>query len=395
MNSWDWKHTVQVRTVSPSISSWVAIQNINYVFTVEPDPPSLTVTEGEASITIDLFTRKPLCVPQSIFLRSLKYFVVMRKKYNPEEVVLEQELDEPTITKKILGYNGEYCVTAKTIYTPDTHKESNFSHPVCLNFNQKDGRYHVVYAALPCSVILCSVIIILVLIWYRITVKSKMPKVLDFSGNRHSQQAPCMPELYSAIYHSLTISSLEEQKLSTRFLNTHDDGVNIYPITGQGYMERPTLATSVFHSREYISSKSSSGSTCPSTSGSVADMLIKAQKNQTDDCLKEININDSREAQMSSSSIAISVNIPLDSLSILGPNSLQNVPLDTLCIGDINDHMDYSDEDSTSQCLTDYEDGLDSLSTNYKPSGSKHPSQEEKAHENWCSGYTQRTLCVK
>ncbi|XP_073526687.1 interferon lambda receptor 1 isoform X2 [Phyllobates terribilis] len=366
------------------------------IHTVDPDPPILTVTHGDGFVTVNTSTKFPLCLPEIIFKRSLSYLVVMMKNNNPNEVILEQELDRNSITMKTLGYKGEYCVAAKTKFITDTDKWSKFSYHVCFNITEKDESYHSAYfAGLPILTIFAVIGFISFLIWHNITEKSKIPKALDFSDGKYGQY-----KQYSEDFYSLNISETE-QGASTKYLipNKHDDGVNIYPLTGQGYMERPTMQNSGSDSKEYFSSKdlasnsssdkSSSGCTCPNTSGSVTGMA--------NDQTKTIQRPVSGNGQVLSST-SMSVSEHIDNVSILDHNSLVNIPMETLCIGgNIND-MDNSDGESSSQCFTDSEDGLDSLSTdfsNYKMSDCKHPSQDEKLHKDCISDYTQRNYTSK
>ncbi|XP_075706626.1 interferon lambda receptor 1 [Rhinoderma darwinii] len=411
MDSWDWNHSVQVRAVSPSISSWVQIQNIEYLFTVDPDPPILNITQGNGSITIDVFTPWPFCARPTNLQLSLKYFVVISRKNNPKEIILEQELDEPTITMKTLGYIGEYCIAARTIYSFVELKNSKFSNPICLNFTQKDGLYRTVLLAALLIVpsVICVAVMISVIIWYQIPIKSMKPKALDFS-HKYCLRDGCLPAPYSDIYHSPTIYNIaEEQDSSTKFMlpNKYEDRVNNYPISGQGYMERPTMQTSDSLNQEYFSShgltfnsssdKSSSDRTCPNTSGSVTDMLLNAMKDQSNQCTKESNINVSEDVQMFSLTSMPTSNL-FDSLSIPDPNSLVNVPFDTLCIVDDNAHMDNSDEESGNKSFTDSEDCLKSLSTeftDYKISDSKVASRDEKTQKDLSSDYKQRTYMIR
>ncbi|XP_069613041.1 interferon lambda receptor 1 isoform X1 [Ranitomeya imitator] len=408
LKMWDLNHSVRVRSIfSSRSSSWVQISNIQYLFTVDPDPPILTVTQGDGFVTVNTSTMFPLCLPQIIFMRSLSYFVMMMKNNNPNEVILEQELDRPSITMKTLGYKGEYCVAAKTKFITDTDKLSKFSNPVCFNVTEKDESYHAAYfAGLPIFTIIAVISYISFLIWHTITEKSKTPKVLDFSDGKYGEKNLCFPKQYAENFYSLNIDEITEQDTSTKFLipNKHDGGVNIYPIVGQGYMERPTMLNSGSDSKEYFSSKdlasnsssdkSSSGCTCPNTSGSVTDM---ASKDMNDQVLK-IQRTVSGDGQMFSST-SMSVSEHIDSVSILDHNSLANIPLETLFIGgSIDDDMGISDGESSNQCFTDSEDGLDSLSTgfsNYKMSDFNHPSQDEKLQKDFISDYTQRTYTSK
>ncbi|XP_073428741.1 interferon lambda receptor 1 [Dendrobates tinctorius] len=404
---WDLNHTVRVRSISSSrSSSWVQIPNIQYLFTVDPDPPILTVTQGDAFVTVNTSTKFPLCLPQIIFKRSLSYFVVMMKNNNLNEIILEQELERPSITMRTLGYKGEYCVAAKTKFITDTDKLSKFSNPVCFNVTEKDERFHAAYfAGLPIFIFIAVISLISFVIWHNITEKSKTPKALDFSDGKYGQKNPCLPKQCSEHFYSLNIYDITEQDTSTTFLipNKHDDGVNIYPIAGQGYMERPTMQNSGLDSKEYFSSKdlgsnsssdkSSSSCTFPNTSGSVTGMASKDTNDQT----KKIQRTVSADGQMFSST-SMSVSEHIDSVSILDHNSLANIPLDTLCIRGSIDDMDNSDGESSNQCFTDLDGGLDSLSTdfsNYKMSDFNHPSQDEKLQKDCISDYTQRTYTSK
>ncbi|KAM4044435.1 interferon lambda receptor 1 [Anomaloglossus baeobatrachus] len=404
---WDLNHTVRVRSISSSIaSSWVQIQNIQYIFTVDPDPPILIVTQGDEFVTVNTSENFPFCLPQIIFKRFLSYVVVMMKKHHPNEITLEQELDRPSITIKTLGFKGEYCVAAKTRLISDTYKFSKFSSPVCFNFTEKDESNHAPYfAVLPIFTIIAVVGFISFLIWHTITEKSKIPKVLDFSDDNYGQKDPSLLKQYSEHFSSVSIDENKEQDTSTRLLssNRQDDGVNIYPITGQGYMERPTMQTSGSDSKKYFTSKglasnsssdkSSSGCTCPNTSGSDTGMVSKETNDQTETIHRTVSEDG---AMFSSTSLTVSEHF--DSVSILDHNSLTNIPLETLCIGGNTDDMDNSDGESSNQCFTDFEDDVESLRTdfkNYKMSSLTHPSQYEKTHKDGTSGYTQRTYSSK
>ncbi|XP_069828616.1 interferon lambda receptor 1 [Dendropsophus ebraccatus] len=391
-------YKVRVRTVFPSKSSWVTIPDIQYMFKVEPDSPYLTVTKGDGFIKIDDSTQKPSCIPPIIYQMSLAYTLVIRKKDNPEEDIFKGIAVEFPFTFETLGYDGEYCVAAKTIRKVNT-TESTFSQPICLNFTKKDGYFHMAFLAL--LPICGTAVIVFVVIWYKIKVTSKKPEALDFSNNKYCQKKPCLPDLYSEICHSFTIYNIE-QGPSTKFLllDKSDDDVNSYPKSGKGYMVRSTLETSGSpSSREYFSSKSlgcnsssdksSSDSTCPNTSGSAKDMLFKAESNQTNNSPEQININ-VPDVQMFFST-PVSVSNPIDGLSIQEPHSFVNVPFSTLCIRGNNDHMDTSDGESSNQCFTDSEDGLDSLSIELRMSDSENLSQEKKTHKDLSSDYSQRT----
>ncbi|XP_056413011.1 interferon lambda receptor 1 isoform X2 [Hyla sarda] len=395
--------SIRVQTVSPlpnSSSTWVEIPNITYMFTVDPDPPYLTVTKGKDAITIDSSTQMPNCIPPIFYTMMVKYYVEIRRRDNPEEVVYEGEQSKFPVTVQTPGYKGEYCVAAKTIYISNPTKESKFSHPICLDFTEKDGHLHMAYLAAPP---ICIIVFIYLIIWHKVTVKAKKPKALDFPKNKYCQKDSCFPDMYSEIYHSLTIYNITEQDSSAKHLppNKYDDGVNIYPVSGQGYMERRTMQTSGSHSQGYFSSKglacnsssdqSATSCTSPNTSGSVTDMLFQAKNDQTNNCPKEINISVLEDGKMLSST-SKSVRNSLDSLSPMEPNSLVNVPLNTLCIGgiiDMDNCMDNSDGESSNHCFTDSEDGLDSLSTDFKTS--EYPSQYKIPHKDCCSDYTQRT----
>ncbi|XP_075118849.1 uncharacterized protein LOC142193748 [Leptodactylus fuscus] len=351
---------------------------------------------------IEAFTKKPYCVPEIVFKMSLKY-LFMIKGNSPKEVLLEQELNDPSMTSKTLGYKGEYCVAAQTKFLA---KESKFSHPVCINFTQNDGQYHTVLSAvLPASLISGTIAFIILLILYISPVKSKIPEALDFPNNKYCQKDHCLPEPYSNIYDSVTIYNIAEQD-STRdsLLPTKYGGSNIYPVSGRGYMVRPAMQASGSHNQESYSSKgsafnsssdqSSSGCTCPNISGSDSDMLLKSMNDHTNNCLEESNIDISENLQMCSST-SISVTHLLDSNPMLGPNLLVNIPIDTLCIGDNNTHIDIADGESDNQYFTDSDESLDSLSTDYKMSDHSHTLQEEETCKDWNSGYTQRTCMAR
>ncbi|XP_071992795.1 interferon lambda receptor 1 isoform X2 [Engystomops pustulosus] len=393
MTFWHLNHTVRVRAVYPSISSWVEIENIQYTSLVDPEPPILTIKRGDGFISPKAFTEQPVCVPQIIFKMSLKYFVVMWKDYNSNESIREQELDEPTVTIKTLGYEGEYCIAARTIYVNDKIKKSKLSDSICLHFPQKDGYNRTAFVFLLFFGIFVAVVVVVIFpICIKITQKSKNPKTLDFS-NTKCRQDPCLSELNPDIYDSLTIYNVEQESSTKSLLpNTHDDGVSIYSTGGQGYMMRPTMQISDCQGQEYTSfkglelnsssDKSSSGCTCPNTSGSDSDMLFKTQSNQTYNCHNVIDVNDSRDIQI----CCLTASNQFDSLTIPSPNSLLNIPIHTLCVGN-NNLVDHSDGDSGDQFLTDSEDDL---STDYKASDSKYPFQNYKTND-WRSGYTQRT----
>ncbi|XP_013962532.2 interferon lambda receptor 1 [Canis lupus familiaris] len=177
----------RVWAVSPSARSpSVESKYLDYLFEVEPAPPTLVVTRTEEILSINATYQLPHCMPPP----DLKYEVDFWKEGIKNKTQFPATpRGQPVQIPLQPAISGHYCLRARTIYTFGDPKYSEFSKPTCF-FLGAPGTSWAFLGLLPLLLPLLLVIAIGHVFWKSLTAnpwfqRAKMPLALDFSGYRH------------------------------------------------------------------------------------------------------------------------------------------------------------------------------------------------------------------
>ncbi|KAM5180685.1 interferon lambda receptor 1-like [Mantella aurantiaca] len=359
---------VKAESSSQEKSAWALLYNISYMFTVDPSPPNLQIILGEGTMTINTSIQTPPCMP-TIWHFYLKYLLEIRNINNPAEQTRKIEMTRSSETIQTDGYEGYYCMTAKTQFL--ANKTGEPSNNVCHTFTQKDQTRHFLpLVGLPVILSGFLVTVLVCIFWYKTNGKARIPKVLDFSHKRYALAVSVIPEVNS---YPLNINKNMDQTSSATFLicSEDSDGTNEYPLSGCGYTERKSMAGNTLRgythyedstSDEYMSSKGlpsnssndkSSDSSCIQTSGSntaISFMLHEIKlHNQSEDI--NTNVSGNLETLVTNTT---TLGPLLDTLCVSDSNNFSDVLLNTLCIAAGTDQC--IDNESFECHFTDSED---------------------------------------
>ncbi|XP_045838044.1 interferon lambda receptor 1 [Meles meles] len=167
-------------------SPMVESKYLDYLFEVEPAPPTLVVTRTEEVLSINATYELPHCMPQP----DLKYEVDFWKEGIKNKTRFPvTPRGRPVQIPLQPAASGHYCLSARTIYTFGDPKYSEFSKPTCF-FLDAPGASWAFLVLLPLLLSLLLVIAISFVIWKSFREnpwfqRTKMPWALDFSGYRY------------------------------------------------------------------------------------------------------------------------------------------------------------------------------------------------------------------
>ncbi|KAG8451466.1 hypothetical protein GDO86_003608 [Hymenochirus boettgeri] len=128
-------YIVGIRALSESSKSkWQEMESIAYIFTVDPDAPTVQLTEIDKAIHITANVQTPNCI-KHIF--KLKYSFQTWLNDEPNKTILNEEMNNSEITLPTSGIHGNYCIAARTVFRMEQIKISPLSSPVCQIINNK------------------------------------------------------------------------------------------------------------------------------------------------------------------------------------------------------------------------------------------------------------------
>ncbi|XP_040193116.1 interferon lambda receptor 1 [Rana temporaria] len=395
------QHVVRVRaeSVAQGTSAWASLHNISYMFTVDPSPPILHVIQEDGTLTINISIQKPPCMPNALLLM-FEYLLEIKNTNNSAEKPKKIEMIERSKTIKTDGYEGDYCMVARTIYKSN-RKTSGPSHPFCFTVTQKD-LHHQLMPLIGLPAVVLFVVFLVGIICIKLYKKVTKPNVLDFSDKRCTVVASVIPE---KSYH-VTIDKNMDQTSSATFLLSGEDSNSINEYPGFGYTERKNMQGNCLgrhtlygdsSSDDYMSSKGlptnsssdkSSDSSCVQTSGSNTEMILTLNKNQLHNHSEESNTNVSGNMETLVTN-TITMGPLLDTLRVAHCNTFGDGLLKTLSITAATDQC--LDNESFDGHLTDYEDNHEQLINDCTDCDVPEPYiGSQPLQKNWGTGYEQR-----
>ncbi|KAM8977351.1 interferon lambda receptor 1 [Pelodytes ibericus] len=358
-------YNIRVRTVSVQSSSpWVDTKKIAYMFTVEPDPPILHVTQVDNFLHVQAIMQTPTCLS---YIYDLKFDVEIWRNGKSNKIIYSNEMVNSMMKLKTLGLTGNYCMVARTKYTVDQTKLSHFSNAVCQLVNDTVITYYF-----SC----------------RKTHITKKPDSLDFTNYKSSFEVSVFEE-----YHRVTI----DKKGSSLVLPSRliEDGTSDYSASGFVYTEKranqedgtsnnvdstcymhvPTKDLVTYPNSNASCSSDYSLGGYKSKSGLTIPLTLDNIKNKDHPFIqKMIKIdftnNEIQAIQPTDRSL-------FESLCVLQLNSQENVLFDTLQIGkrcqeensdgDLSDQFSSDNEDSMEQSNEDLNGITDNLYSKRQP----------------------------
>ncbi|XP_077006955.1 interferon lambda receptor 1 [Tamandua tetradactyla] len=176
----------RVQAASPSSRSpWVESKDLDYLFEVEPAPPSLVFTQMEKVLSVNATYQLPECIPPL----DLEYEVNFWKEETGNKTLFPatphgQLVQIPLQT----ATRGHHCLSARTIYTFTAPKCSKFSKPTCFFLENPEASWP--FLVLP--LLLLPLLLVIAtggVIWTSFVgnpwfQRAKMPRALEFSGHR-------------------------------------------------------------------------------------------------------------------------------------------------------------------------------------------------------------------
>ncbi|XP_004377171.1 interferon lambda receptor 1 isoform X1 [Trichechus manatus latirostris] len=181
----------RVKAVSASATSpWVESQYLDYLFEVEPAPPTLVFTHTEEILSINATYQLPQCMTSV----DLKYEVHFWKEGTGNKTVFPiTPHGEPVRIPLQSAASRHHCFSARTIYTLISSKYSELSKPTCF-FLEASGINWPFLVLLPLLLSLLLIIATGAVIWKNSRrnawfQQTKMPQALDFSGHIHPMTA--------------------------------------------------------------------------------------------------------------------------------------------------------------------------------------------------------------
>nr|ACV32139.1 interferon lambda receptor transcript variant 2 [Xenopus tropicalis] len=136
----DYTHNyiVGVRTkFGSSMSKWEEIKDISYIFTVDPEAPTLEVKFVDKSMYINAAVKTPHCIKD---IYNLKYNIEASLNNAPKQIKFKEVKMNSAVILDTTGLSGNYCVEALTVFTMEQKKISQPSKPFCHLF--KDEEYN-------------------------------------------------------------------------------------------------------------------------------------------------------------------------------------------------------------------------------------------------------------
>ncbi|KAL6033953.1 hypothetical protein STEG23_025290 [Scotinomys teguina] len=172
---------VSARGRSPKVES----SYLEYLFDVEPAPPTLVLTQMEKILRVNATYQLPPCVPSL----DLKYEVEFWKEGVGRRTLFPATPHGQYVQIPLQqGASGHHCLSARTIYTFTDLKYSHFSEPSCIFLEAPGTNWTAL--ALPLLLSLLVVAAAVGVIWKKLEGVCwvqwvKMPQALDLSEYRY------------------------------------------------------------------------------------------------------------------------------------------------------------------------------------------------------------------
>ncbi|XP_053310775.1 interferon lambda receptor 1 [Spea bombifrons] len=396
-------YEVRVRTLfGTSLSPWIKSEKISYMFTIEPDPPTINVTIMNNNIYVKAAAQTPTCLT---YVFNLKYDIEIWKSGESTQSIYSNEMVGSILTKEMTGLKGTYCIAARTRYTVDQTKLSKFSSPFCQLINEGENPLWGMIIGIPLSLFLLCCGLFIIYIKHCRTPATKVPNTLVFT-----QYAPCFQaSAFTAIsceeYHKVT-SEEKRDKDHEAILSPTPDGVDDYFSPGLGYTERCTLQEeSLEHcstNRDcYIQTPSRSLLTCSNTDQSSSSGLSFGEYEGKSGptavlTLDDIKTNDQSVTILKTESTKHGLHVReptkttsfTDMLCTLDLNGNKNVPFETLQIAGEISGMENADGISCDQFYSDSEDlELQSMEDLSRITDNVYCKREQNTR---CTGYEKK-----
>ncbi|XP_074161947.1 interferon lambda receptor 1 isoform X2 [Sminthopsis crassicaudata] len=175
------KYKGRVRAVASGTPSlWAeSPKYLDYLFDVEPAPPTLTWIRNKETLSINATYELPPCVGPM----NLKYEVEFWKEGSPNKTSSQATLHGTEMKIRLPSNStGCYCLSARTLYLLITPKYSNFSQPSCFLLDTPGTQLRM-----QALLLLFFLAVIIFLSWMCCLKniyfqQAKMPLSLDFSG---------------------------------------------------------------------------------------------------------------------------------------------------------------------------------------------------------------------
>ncbi|XP_036033125.1 interferon lambda receptor 1 [Onychomys torridus] len=169
---------------------------LEYLFDVEPAPPTLVLTQMEKILRVNATYQLPPCMPSL----DLKYEVEFWKEDVGRKTLFPATpRGQPMQIPLQPGASGRHCLSARTIYTLIVHKSSHFSEPSCISLEAPGTSWAVL--ALPLLLPLLLAAAAAGVIWKKLEGDPwfqwvKRPQAMDFSEYRYPMATfqPSRPE---------------------------------------------------------------------------------------------------------------------------------------------------------------------------------------------------------
>ncbi|KAM5248618.1 interferon lambda receptor 1 [Ctenodactylus gundi] len=177
-------------------SRWVESNDLDYLFEVEPAPPTLVFTRTEKILNVSAIYQLPPCVPPM----DLKYEVEFWKEgagnkvgspcLPPRTRFAATAYSQPVKVPLQPLARGYHCLRARTVYTLTFPKYSDFSEPSCFSLGTRGTNWTIL--VLPPILVLLAVLVAGSVTWKSLKgnpwfQQAKMPLALDFTGYRYAK----------------------------------------------------------------------------------------------------------------------------------------------------------------------------------------------------------------
>uniref|UniRef100_A0A803KAV0 Interferon, lambda receptor 1 n=1 Tax=Xenopus tropicalis TaxID=8364 RepID=A0A803KAV0_XENTR len=408
----DYTHNyiVGVRTkFGSSMSKWEEIKDISYIFTVDPEAPTLEVKFVDKSMYINAAVKTPHCIKD---IYNLKYNIEASLNNAPKQIKFKEVKMNSAVILDTTGLSGNYCVEALTVFTMEQKKISQPSKPFCHLF--KDEEYNsghnwsfAVLILFP--ILLISGILLYCYIKSRHPGEAKRPVALDFSRFSRELCTSEFSEMTPQQYDKITTVEISGQNLNIdadyelshfRYTKTHpalrefgEDGSKSQ-MSG-GYKLSSLRSSLKDHSCERCSTSDFSCEESESSSGPHISRLLTLHdmqktnldhtQDEDEDKIKEPDPNELLLSTVKSDFWNMS---SLGSKSFCPLNQSLSVRFETLKIEGKSGQVENSDGESSDQCFSEFEDSTEDL--NEESDTEDQLSSNSNLQKLRCSGYESR-----
>ncbi|XP_018097810.1 interferon lambda receptor 1 isoform X2 [Xenopus laevis] len=372
----DYTHNyiVGVRTISGSSKSqWEEVKDISYIFTVDPEVPTLQVKLVDKSIYINATVKTPHCIKD---VYNLKYNIIAWLNDGPKQMIFGEVKMNSVINLSTIGLNGNYCVAASTVFKLEQTKISQLSNSSCHFVRDKEHNsdQNWSFAVLIFfSILICGIFVYY--IKYRHPVKAQTPIALDFSKFRTGRELCTLESLEMIPKQCDKITAVEiKQKCSSPsslFVSGKNMNIDDYELRQLGYTEKhPVLRESGEDGSKLMDLSSdkcsTSGFSCEESESSsgpnISNLLTLHDKQKAnldhiqDKDEDKIRKPDPNELLLSTAKSDFPNISSLGSKSSCQLNQILSVRLETLKIEGKSSQVEDSDGESSDQFSSESED---------------------------------------